>query len=237
MFNILDKYSGFLTLPRIVIVESMTSSKLLFSGENLTCIRGQRVVFQNISFSVGNGDILHLAGANGSGKSSLLRIMSGVLPLAEGDIFWAGRAFLMDGQEEHCKRFSFLPPDDRSLKLLETTNENLQFWAGFNGLDDVDNKCANALEKVDMQKFKNTPVRYLSAGQKRRLSLARVFLKPAPLWLLDEPLNALDARSCELFFAALDAHCANGGITVVASHNPITPPKRGALRVLEVEVA
>lgn len=212
----------------------MSSSKRLFSGENLTCIRGQRIVFQNASFSVANGDILHLAGPNGSGKSSLLRIMCGVLPLAEGDIFWEGRPFLAEGREEHCKRYSFLPPDDRSLKLLETANENLKFWAGFNGLDNTGGRCAAALEKMGMEKFGDVPVRYLSAGQKRRLSLARVFLKEASLWLLDEPLNALDNHSCALFSKALNAHCDAGGIAVVASHTAITPPKQGALRVLEV---
>lgn len=196
----------------------MSPNKADFLGENITCIRGGRIVFQNLSFSVMQGEILHLAGPNGAGKSSLMRIMCGILPAAEGRILWQGRPYLEEGRAGHSVRFSFLPPDDRSLKMQETANENLLFWAKFHGTKDIDKKCEEALAAIDMNDLRDTPVRYLSAGQKRRLSLARVFVKDAPLWLLDEPLNALDAHAAALFAAAVDRHCKKGGSAVIASH-------------------
>jgi heme exporter protein A len=206
----------------------MTSAKQLFSGINIGCIRGGRLLFSGLSFGLNPGGIIHLSGANGAGKTSLLRIMSGVLPMAAGEIEWDGGSFLENGLGGHAERYSFLPPDDSSLKPLETALENLRFWASFRGI--ADGACPGALEKMHILNLKDTPVRYLSAGQKRRLSLARVFLKPAPLWLLDEPFNGLDRDSRSLFVQAMDAHCAGGGMAVVASHQAIEPPKCGTLQ-------
>jgi heme exporter protein A len=210
----------------------MTSAKRLFSGTNISCIRGGRLLFSGLSFGLNPGGIIHLSGANGAGKTSLLRIMSGALPLAAGELEWDGKYFLENGLQDHAERYSFLPSDDSSLKPLETTLENLRFWAAFWGI--AEGACPGALEKMHILNLKDTPVRYLSAGQKRRLSLARVFLKQVPLWLLDEPLNGLDRDSHDLFVQALDAHCAGGGMAVVASHHPIEPPKGGTLQRVEV---
>lgn len=209
----------------------MTSAKRLFSGENIGCIRGGRTLFQKLSFALSPGDVLHLSGPNGAGKTSLLRILCGVLP-AEGDILWEGKNFLENGFAAHAQRFAFLPAHDRDLKPAETALENLRFWAQVWGLSD--DALAGALDRMRILKLKDTPARRLSAGQKRRLSLSRLFLKRAPLWLLDEPLNGLDADSRTLFAEALNIHSASGGVIVVASHQPLDTPKYGRLTTLEI---
>jgi heme exporter protein A len=189
------------------------------------------MLFQNLVFGMNPGDVIHLAGPNGAGKTSFLRILCGALPVAQGKIKWEGRDFLENGRAVHALRCAFLPADDRSLKSLETAGENLAFWADF---QQAGKTCAAALEKVDLLKLKDTPVRYLSAGQRRRLSLARVFLKDVPLWLLDEPLNGLDMKSYDLFMAALNAHCTAGGMAVIASHYAVEPPRHGTLQRVEI---
>ncbi|MDE1152920.1 MAG: heme ABC exporter ATP-binding protein CcmA [Micavibrio sp.] len=201
--------------------------------KDITCLRGGRILFQNVSAALSQGDVLHLSGANGSGKTSLLRMMAGALPLAAGEILWGGADFLENGIAAHGERFNFLPSDDRALKVLETPVETLAFWAEVQG---VSNRAAidQALAAMDMANIKTRAVKYLSAGQRRRLSLARVLLRPAPLWLLDEPFNGLDAASTGLFRAALDAHVATGGMAVVASHLPMEPPRQGALYRLDI---
>jgi heme exporter protein A len=208
----------------------MTSAKQLFSGTNISCTRGGRLLFSNLSFGLDPGQVIHLSGPNGAGKSSLLRIMCGALPASAGTIKWDDVDFLENGMEVHSQRFCFLPADDNSLKPPETVLENLSFWAAFWGVGD----CPDALEKMNVANLQDTPVRYLSAGQKRRVSLARIFLKSAPLWLLDEPFNGLDRLSHDLFVEAMNAHCAAGGMVIVASHHPVEPPYRGTLCRVEV---
>lgn len=192
------------------------------------------MLFQNLSCAISSGDVLHLSGPNGSGKTSLLRIMAGALKLAAGEILWDERPFLENGAEEHAGRFAFLPSDDRHLKILETAGENLQFWAALQG-DTAG--CAPALERVGLESLAHTLVRRLSAGQRRRLSLARILLGGRPLWLLDEPFNGLDASSIALFRRALEEHVRGGGMAVIASHQPIEPLTSGALRRIQMGAA
>jgi heme exporter protein A len=210
------------------------SPKPLFSGTDITCMRGGRVLFQNLSFKLGEGDVAHLSGPNGAGKTSLLRIMCGALPMTEGNLLWEKNNFLENGIAEHSRRFAFLPADDRNLKPAETILENIGFWADFWGVDKT--ACLKALDKMQLLNLKHTPVRRLSAGQKRRLSLARVFMKKAALWFLDEPLNGLDRESHDLFVKAMDEHCFKGGMVAVASHYAIEPPKHGALHRIDVGI-
>lgn len=162
----------------------------------------------------------------------MLRVMAGALPPVAGEIVWEGRPFLADGVEEHARRLSFLPADDRSLKVLETAGENLAFWAEINGCGE--DAIGAALAAMGIEALRDTPVRLFSAGQKRRLSLARLMLGQCRLWLLDEPFNGLDPAAAALFMAALARHCAAGGIAVIASHLPLEPPAGVALRRLEL---
>jgi heme exporter protein A len=226
----------------------MASSKRLFSGTNIACRRGGRMLFQRLDFGMDPGDILHLSGPNGSGKSSLLRIMCGLLPQAAGKVEWNGNNFLENGIAAHAERFAFLAPDNRSLKPLETVLEYMRFWtrvwscydsggAKAPESDTAAERGAEALKLMGISALKDMPIRRLSEGQKRRLSLARVLMKKAPLWLLDEPLNGLDREAHELFTRAVDMHCALGGMIAVASHYTIAPPRHGRLRQLDLGAA
>lgn len=207
----------------------MSASNRLFELKDVACRRGGRVLFRNLSFGVGEGEVVHLAGPNGAGKTSLLRIMAGALP-CEGEVLWENGNFLENGADEHAKRFAFLPSDDRNLKVLETVGENLSFWAGLWQVADAGSRITAALEALGMTALKDTALRYLSAGQKRRVSLARVLVKESKLWLLDEPFNGLDDASAGLFKAALDAHLDSGGMAAIASHHAIEPSQKGSLR-------
>ena len=211
----------------------MSASNRLFTLKNIACGRGGRRLFQNLSFSLGAGDVIHLSGPNGTGKTSLLRVLAGALP-AEGAILWEDKGFLENGIEAHALRFSFLPADDRALKLLETGSENLLFWARLRGVNNAGVALKKSLDAFGLGDIADRAVKYYSAGQRRRLSLARLLLAPAPLWLLDEPLNGLDAPSSTLFRHALEMHLAAGGMAVIASHHPIDPPREGSLRRVQL---
>lgn len=210
-----------------IIGQYVTASNVLFTLDAVSCARGGRLLFQNLFLEMGEGDVVHLAGPNGAGKTSLLRAMAGALP-CDGKILWQGQDFLENGAAAHAARYAFLPANDTYLKLLETAYENISFWARLWGVgDDI---ADAALRAMGLQEIRDRPVRYFSAGQKRRLGLARVLMKGARLWLFDEPLNGLDAESMALFRAALEHHVAKGGMAVIASHLPIDPPNTGTLR-------
>jgi len=198
-------------------------AKRLFSSTlgfaDVACIRGNRLLFQNFSATLRAGDVLRLAGANGAGKTSLLRIAAGALPHAAGRILWDGVDILENKGAPHHARFAFLPADDRDLKLLETARENLRFWAALWQLQTPVAAVDAALSAMGLLPLANAPVRILSAGQKRRLSLARVILKQSPLWLLDEPFNALDDTAIQLLSQAMAAHLAAGGMVMMATHH------------------
>jgi heme exporter protein A len=199
----------------------VTPAKRLFRIENLSCVRGQRLLFQNISFGVAAGGAVHLRGPNGAGKTSLLRILAGALPYETGRLTWEGEDFLKEGVRAHAARFSYLPSDDRYLKALETARENLLFWAKLWNIKEADAVVCRALEAFGLLALADRPVRVFSAGQKRRLSLARLLPGDAWLWLLDEPLNGLDTAATALFYTALRQHLARGGMAVIASHLPL----------------
>lgn len=201
----------------------MASSKRLFNNTlrfaQITCARGSRLLFQNFSAELSAGGVLRLAGVNGAGKTSLLRIAAGALPCAGGQMLWDGADILENGAAVHNARFSFLPADDRDLKLLETARENLAFWARLWAIDDRHGAVEGALAAMGLSALADAPVRILSAGQKRRLSLTRMVMKPAPLWLMDEPFNALDDAAIALLMQALQDHLAKGGMAVLATHH------------------
>lgn len=201
----------------------MASSKRLFSSTlrfaDIACVRGSRLLFQNFSADLGAGGVLRLAGANGAGKTSLLRIAAGALPCARGAVLWDSKDILENGAADHHARFAFLPADDRDLKLLETARENLTFWARLWQLPDAALAVQDALTAMGLFALGDAPVRILSAGQKRRLSLARMVMKKSPLWLMDEPFNALDDAAIDLLMQALANHLDAGGMAVMATHH------------------
>ncbi len=183
-------------------------------AENLRVTRGYRTVFNGLGFSLSAGGALILAGPNGAGKSTLLRILAGLLPVEEGDARLDGVSLRADrtGFTEHVVHTGHLD----ALKPAFTAWETLAFHADLYGTDR--GRVAGALEALDLGFLAEQPVRVLSAGQKRRLGLARLALVDRPLWLLDEPTVSLDAKSAGRVAEMARAHCAQGGMVVAATH-------------------
>lgn len=198
----------------------------LFEGRDLTCVRGERRVFAGLDFALGEGGALVLTGPNGSGKSSLLRLMAGLLKPTQGRLAWGERP-VGDDPEAHCARLHYLGHLD-AVKPVLSGAENLAFWAAATGdrgdPGDRETGVAGALERVGLAPLAAVPARMLSAGQRRRLALARLFLTPAELWLLDEPTVGLDAESIGRLQAGLAEHRQGGGRVVVATHSEIELP-------------
>jgi heme exporter protein A len=192
----------------------------LFQGSGLACRRGEIPVFAALGFDVEAGGALWLAGPNGSGKSSLLRLMAGLLEPVEGAITWDGEAIAGD-REAHRTRLRYVGHLD-AVKPHLTVAENLRFWAEY--WDVPTAQVMPALERMGLAQLRDAAGRRLSAGQRRRLALARLLLAPAALWLLDEPTAALDSDGVALF-TALIAECrAAGGIVVFSSHDLLSVP-------------
>jgi heme exporter protein A len=191
---------------------------------DLACWRGERAVFYGLSFEVGAGGAMLLTGANGAGKSSLLRVLAGLIPAAEGRVTWNGEDALAD-RVAHARRLRYVGHAD-ALKPSLTARENLAFYARLHGGD-----AARALAALDLAELADLPARILSSGQKRRLALARLALAPVPIWLLDEPTVGLDAGSVERLGALLAAHRAAGGIVIAATHLPMPLPDARELRL------
>lgn len=185
----------------------------MFDGEGVRCVRGQRVVFDGLAFSLASGAALVLTGPNGSGKSSLLRLMAGLARPAAGRILWDGAPIAAD-PEAHGARLHYVGHLD-AIKPALGVRENLAVWADLrDGAVAVD----SALDRVGLASLAGLPARYLSAGQRRRLSLARLFAVPALLWLLDEPSVALDRESVAMLTEAIALHRQGGGICVVSTN-------------------
>lgn len=189
------------------------------SARDLACIRGSRRVFSGVGFSVAAGQALVLTGPNGAGKSSLLRVIAGLIRPAAGSVaLEGGDPELSVGEQAHY--VGHLDP----LKPALTVTENLTFWARFlNGGAVLDEAAliTRGLAAVGLEGLAGLPAGYLSAGQRRRLSLARVLAAPRPMWLLDEPTTALDAASQERLQWVMQAHLAGGGLIVAATHGPL----------------
>lgn len=174
------------------------------AATELACRRGDRVLFRGLSFALTGGQALQVAGPNGMGKSSLIRILAGLLPAFGGTLERKGAAGLVDER----------PALDPELPL----GRALAFWSLF------DRAGPDAAARLGLAELLDVPVRYLSTGQKKRAALARLIGQAAPLWLLDEPLNGLDRDAAALTQAIAGEHCAAGGICVIASHQPFALP-------------
>ena len=186
------------------------------SAEKVALERGGRLVFAELSLEVGAGEALVIVGPNGAGKSSLLRAIAGFLPLAAGRIeLHSGEADASLGEQAH-----YLGHAD-ALKGALTAGENLSFWAGVCGGDSSRNACSRALGCLGLAHVADFPVHALSAGQKRRVALARLLVAERPLWLLDEPTTALDAAAQALFAAVMGEHLTSGGLILAATHAPL----------------
>jgi heme exporter protein A len=181
-------------------------------ARELTIVRGGREVFSGLDFGVASGEALLVTGPNGAGKSSLLRTVAGLVRLAAGTLTLdGGDPELTPGEQAH-----YLGHQD-ALKPSLTVAENLSFWAQYLG----GNPGTDALAEVGLESLAALPAGYLSAGQRRRLSIARLIAVKRPLWLLDEPTTALDRAAQERFAGLMQRHLAGGGMIVAATHGPI----------------
>lgn len=186
-----------------------------FSGTGLACRRGGRLVFAGLNFAVAPGEALVLRGPNGSGKTTLLRLMAGLTPAAAGTLAWNNIA--VDDRDEHAAKLRFITHLD-AIKPALTVTENLAFWMSLWRGKVEDSGIVAAMEALNLQHLSAFPARLLSAGQRHRLALARLMVASAPLWLLDEPGNALDDASLSALTKMIAAHRAKGGMVVIASH-------------------
>jgi heme exporter protein A len=186
---------------------------LTLSAQALTCQRGGRAVFHGLDFSVASGEALLVTGRNGAGKSSLLRMIAGLLRIAGGTLSLAGG----DAERSLGEQAHYLGHSD-ALKPALTVAENLSFWIAWLG---GEGKSADALAAVGLETLAELPAAYLSAGQKRRLSIARLIAVERPLWLLDEPTSALDIAAQAMLLDLMRAQLKRGGIVVAATHLPL----------------
>ena len=187
-----------------------------FTGTDVVCLRAERIVFEGLDFALDPGGALMLRGANGSGKSSLLRLMAGLGRPLSGKIAWDGTD-IDDDAEAHNRHFHYVGHAD-PVKPVLTVAENLAFWAAIRGEADAAGAAGKALERLGIGHLASVPGRFLSAGQKRRVNLARVLTAPADLWLLDEPQTALDNQASRSLETAIADHRRDGGMVVVSSH-------------------
>ena len=190
-------------------------------------MRSGRLVFRGLSFALGAGEALVLRGPNGSGKSSLLRLLAGFVRPAAGELCWDGAPIAAD-LTAHRARLAYVGHAD-AIKGVLTLRENLAFALALSGAPPA--ALDGALERFDLVPLADSPARFLSAGQRRRLALARLIGSARPLWLLDEPAVGLDAANRARLQAALAEHRASGGIAVLATHGDIDVP---APQVLEL---
>jgi heme exporter protein A len=170
---------------------------------DLACRRGERVLFRGLGFGLASGEALHIAGPNGIGKTSLLKMVAGLLRPFAGRVEHGGRIALLD--------------DRLALDEHRPLGHALAFWTRLDG-------NPPPIDRFGLGALLDVPVRYLSTGQRKRAALARLAAQSAPIWLLDEPLNGLDVAAVELVQALTAEHCASGGIALIASHQPFALP-------------
>jgi len=181
------------------------------SGRGVICVRGGREVFAGLDFEAASGEAVAVVGRNGSGKTSLLRLIAGLLIPAGGTIALDGG----DAELTLPEQCHYLGHRD-ALKLALSVAENLSFWADFLGGERLD--AHESLATVGLDHATHLPAAFLSAGQRRRLSLARLLTVRRPVWLLDEPTTALDVAGQDMFGALMRDHLARGGLIIAATH-------------------
>lgn len=185
-------------------MSSRQASLPSLSIENVSVIRGNRLVLRDLTLMARSGDIVWIRGANGCGKSTLLRLIAGLLSVTSGMVNAEGCIAMAD--------------ENLALDANLTVEKALRFWANMDGA--TAEECGSALADMDLQSLADIPVRFLSTGQRKRASISRVLASRADIWLLDEPYNGLDSASCARLDHAITSRAASGGIVLVAAHQP-----------------
>ena len=180
--------------------------------------RGDSVLFEDVDFTLGRGEALVITGPNGSGKSTLLRILAGLLTADSGAVLLEND----DGAAVPVSEFAHYLGHRNAMKRELRVSENLEFWKSFQRSESGEGLPVDeAIDQVGLTGVAHLPFGYLSAGQQRRIALARLLVSHRPLWLLDEPTAALDKRSDKLFADLVRAHLAKGGLAIAATHQPL----------------
>ncbi|MGJ3259639.1 MAG: heme ABC exporter ATP-binding protein CcmA [Rhodospirillales bacterium] len=197
----------------------------VFSGQGIDCVRGERQVLGAVSFSLESGAALMLRGANGAGKSTLLRLMAGLMRPVAGRIAWNG-ADIADEPQDHNARLAYIGHSD-AVKPALSVLENVSFWTELSGSNGI--SAMDALAALGIGHLADLPARYLSAGQRRRVTLTRMLTSGAALWLLDEPTTALDAEASDTLRTLIGKHLSGGGMAAVSTHTDLGLDASGTL--------
>jgi heme exporter protein A len=191
-------------------------------GHDLAIVRGHNVLFRGLSFDVSAGEVLSVEGANGAGKTSLLRAIAGFLEPRAGKLALHTQSGAEISDPDERARFTGWLGHQDGIKPQSTPVETLKFFARYHGGGDIE----RALYRLELSRLRELPVQYLSAGQKKRLAFARLTLIDRPLWLLDEPLSSLDSGGRSLAGELIAQHCGEGGIVIAATHEALGVPCR-----------
>jgi heme exporter protein A len=191
----------------------------MLSAHQLTCVRGERPLFAGLDLAVSPGEWLHVRGENGTGKTSLLRLLAGLAQPEAGEVRWCGQPIGQAANDWH-RDMMFLG-HHAAVKEELTALENLELAAALDGCDLPEAEALAALRRFGLKGREELPVRFLSAGQKRRVLLARLVTRRAKLWVLDEPFTALDTKAVSMLSALIGEHLGGGGMAVITSHQAI----------------
>lgn len=187
--------------------------------DRLCCVRGDRTLFQDLSFAVSGGELLHLKGHNGSGKTTLLRALAGLLLPESGEIRWQGEN-IRALREEYARHLLYLGHHN-GIKGDLTAVENLRIAAILDGYALDEETAWRILAEIGLRGHEDLPTKHLSQGQKRRVALARLLANRATVWVLDEPFTALDVAAVQLLQDVIHRHVADGGIAIVTTHQEV----------------
>ncbi len=202
---------------------------MLLSAQGLACVRGERQLFSGLGLNLAAGEWLHVRGENGSGKTSLLRMLVGLSEPAAGEICWRGEP-IRKGDDTFRRELLYLGHHG-AVKEELTPLENLQLASALDGGELPDAEALAALHRFGLRGREELPVRFLSAGQKRRVLLARLVTRKATLWVLDEPFTALDVKAVDMLSHVIEEHLAQGGIAILTSHQPMPMPHGKAVQL------
>jgi heme exporter protein A len=191
----------------------------MLEAVNLGCVRGDRRLFKGLNFSLAAGELIELRGPNGSGKTSLLRIISGLASPAEGEVRWQGES--ISALEENYSRAVAYLAHQNGVKDELSALENLRISSGVAGNVLSNSEAEQILDKVGLSRQQHLPARSLSAGQRRRVALGRLLTSKAALWILDEVLTSLDDAAIKLSHRFISDHLAKGGLAIIATHQDL----------------
>lgn len=208
----------------------------MFAALNLSCVRDERTLFSGLSFTIEPGEIVQIEGQNGAGKTSLLRILAGLSVPESGEVQWLGESIRRQREQFHQQLLflGHLP----GIKSVLTAYENLVFYQPVNGTAGQE-AIYQALEQVGLLGYEDVAVAQLSAGQQRRVALARLWLSSAPLWILDEPLTAIDKQGVVTLMNLFEQHAQQGGMVLLTTHQDLPAENRVVrkIRLTSTELA